>query len=135
MHPGIRNQKDNDQNLYSAATGIEFFGPEGRSVTRQEHKDEADINSLLKRYGVGVPQRPPVWGEVDFDLDLQTAHKAITTAKEVHAGLPADLKAKYPNWQSLLNGLENGQLKIDLDNTPKPDNNTATPSTEPTTNV
>lgn len=86
----------------------------GRDRARQEFKADADINTLLRRYGVGVTQKLPVFGEVDFTVDLQQAMAAISEAKLMHARLPENLRTKYRDWSSLLNALESGALVLDL---------------------
>jgi len=50
--------------------------------TRQEFKDEADVNKLLSRYGVNVPQVRPVYGEVDTDMDLQRAYMVAQEVRD-----------------------------------------------------
>lgn len=114
MKPAIRTQVDEEQDFYSLAAGIHFTGPESRDVARQEFKEEADVNQILARYGVNAPQRQAVFGETDFTLDLQQAFGAIDAAKSAHHKLPPNLKEKYPTWQSVLNAIESGQLRIDL---------------------
>lgn len=112
MHPAVRTQKDDLQEYYSELSGLDCS--ESVDVARQEFKDEADVNKLLARFGVAAPQRQPTFGEVDFDLDLQQAMFAVQEAKQAHAAMPANLRERYPTWQSLLNGLESGEFVIDL---------------------
>lgn len=116
--PVPRTQVDDLQDLYSDEAQL-HTGTD--SLTRQEFKDEADINKLLSRFGIGAPARPLTWGEIDYDTQLQEALHAIAAAREAHANLPAEAIAKYPNWVSLLQAIETGQLEIDLKNiTSKP---------------
>lgn len=114
--PAERQQDDNQQELYSRATDFDVtkYGKEGESLTRQEMKDDADVNLMLSRYGVTGTGRQPVFGEVDFNLDLQTAMHAIRDAQDAYARVPAELKAKYPTWQALLNALDSGTLVLDM---------------------
>lgn len=111
--PAERTQTDGEQDLYSLAAGLDLS--EEKVITRQEYKDDADINKLLAKYGVGIPQRLPGYGEADFNIDLQQAFNAIQTAQRVWAEMPADLKDKYPSWQHLLNNIRSGELEIDLE--------------------
>lgn len=55
---------------------------EAEDRTRQEFKDESDVNKLLSRYGVNVPQVKAVYGEVDTDLDLQGAYMVAQEVRE-----------------------------------------------------
>lgn len=112
MHRAIRTQADDLGDEYSELTSVDFT--DSRDMARQEFKADADINLLLARYGVGTPQRLPVFGEVDFTLDLQKAFEAIGEAKLMHARLPENLRAKYRDWASLLNALDSGALQLDL---------------------
>lgn len=114
MHPAIRTQADagagND--VESNAAAIDFTGTE--DMARQEFKLEADINVLLQRFGVQTPQRRVTFGEVDFGLDLQQALSAVDQATTAHRNLPQALRAEFPTWQSVLNALVTGALKIRL---------------------
>lgn len=112
MHPAIRTQTDQMQDFYTELSALDCTDSVDRA--RQEFKDEADINKLLARFGVHAQQRQPTFGEVDFDLDLQQALFAVQEAKQAHRAMPATLRERYPTWQSLLNGLESGEFKLDL---------------------
>lgn len=111
MHT-FRRQSDDDQQRHSDAAAIDFTDDPGK--TRQEFKDEADTNILLKRFGVGIPQKQVTYGETDFNIDLQTALEAVAIAKKAYKDLPADLRKQYPSWQTLLNHIESGKLTLDL---------------------
>lgn len=78
--------------------------PLGEFVARQEFKDEADINNLMRRFGVET--RPLIFGEMDFSLDLQTAMASAMTAADTYnrikANLTDALRAKYPTWQDMM---------------------------------
>lgn len=107
-----RRQSDGEQEIFSAEAAISFEDDPGK--TRQEFKDEADTNILLKRFGVGIPQKQVTYGETDFNIDLQTALEAVAIAKKAYKDLPADLRKQYPSWQTLLNHIESGKLTLDL---------------------
>lgn len=113
MKPAIRTQVDDLGDAYSDATAITFDPTEDKA--RQEFEQETDANRILARFGVEVPgQRPPFYGEGDYDLDLHSAMIATKEAQLMHGTLPANLREKYPTWQSLLNALSSGELKLDL---------------------
>lgn len=110
MHPAIRSQSDTDQELYSDEAGLDCSNlPD---TARQEFKKETDVNDLLARYGVGVPQQPTRFAAADFDMDLQQALDAISESKQAWAGLPDNLKRQYTTWQELLTALDNGSLVL-----------------------
>lgn len=116
----MRKQNDGLGDYYSEATALDCSAPrpdgsENKDMTRQEFAAEADINTLLSRYGIGVPRKQVMYGEVDFGMDLQQAFAAIEAAKRMHRQLPDTLIEKYPSWEKLLNGLASGQLRLDLE--------------------
>lgn len=114
MNPAVRTQHDDAQQTYSQAGGLDCS--DSKDTTRQEFRDETDVNVILRRFGVDSFQaKQPLFGETDYEIDLQQALDAIKTAKEVHRGLPPELKKIYPNWRSMLNGANTGDLKKDLD--------------------
>lgn len=116
--PAARTQIDGRQNEFSAAAALDCAVDGNVDTARQEHLAETDINRLMKRYGVGSPLAgaagPPQYTTTDYDIDLQQAMGAISIAQRTWNRLPASLKEHYPDWQSLLNGVYTGSLKIDL---------------------
>lgn len=111
----VRHQADGQQRRFSKLTALRCTTP---SLTRQEFKADADINELLKRFGVTT--RLPEWGKtVDFNLDLQTALAAIRDVKRAYRDLPDNLRAKYKSWQSLMNAIDQGRLTLEREEPPK----------------
>lgn len=109
MQPAIRTQVDELQDQYSDEAGLDCSGD--KDMARQEFKEEADVNTILLRFGLGASHGlPKTFGETDYDLDLQNALHAIRDAKAAHSRLPEELKADYPTWQSFLNAVESGRL-------------------------
>lgn len=101
----LRTQNDGRNEEFSAASAFSS-GPE--SHTRQEFKDESDINFLLERYGAIPPGRTPQYGVVNFDDDLTTAFEAVQEARAAHARLPKEIRDLYPDWQSLAEEIAKG---------------------------
>lgn len=115
MPPAERTQVDGKGDLYSDLTATII--PNDDPQTRQEFKDDADLNILLARFGVDTPMRQGLqYGEVDYQLDLQQALDAIDTAKKANIHAPEELRDKYPDWRSILNGVETGEYQKDLEN-------------------
>lgn len=86
-----------------------------RDNTRQEFKDETDINVILKKFGLDkFANRQMTYGDYNFDLDLQTSLNAIKAAKRVHKKLSPDLQRKYPTMVDVIEAIENGQLREEL---------------------
>lgn len=91
-------------------------------TARQEFKDEADINVLLRKFGVRVLERStmPYFTEIDFTVDLQGALMAREEMLDVYRTLSPELKNLYPTWTDMLNAVEKGELIIKNENAPEP---------------
>lgn len=123
MSKTTRTQIDDDFDDVSNATGLDANEP---LITRQEFKDEADLNILLARFGVNAQARPMTWGqEIDWNTDLQQALHAISEARQAQYNVPPELLAKYPTWRHVLNGAETGEYADDLQNLAKQKADTA----------
>lgn len=80
--------------------------------SRQEYKDEADINYMLSRFGITQPRGAPVYGEWDDTLDLQTAIESVREAHAAYRRVPQELRNKFSSMEELLLALNNGSLVI-----------------------
>lgn len=110
----VRTQHDGKGKEYSDR-GARIFDPE-EDKTRQEFKDDADLNILLRRFGLETLVRTDgKFTEVDYNMDLQQAFAAIAAAKHVLPNVPPELRGKYKSWQDVLNATESGEYKQDLD--------------------
>lgn len=119
MHPGGGNpfkpSRTQDDGLGDIVSEMTAHTPTGEHLTRQEFKDDADINILLARFGVDQQMRQPAYGQtIDYSIDLQTAMGAISDAQRVAANVPEELRQKYPTWREILNASETGQYQHDL---------------------
>lgn len=112
MHPAIRTQTDGLNEEYSEATSLDCSNMP--DLTRQEFKDETDVNKVLARYGVDGLPRKPEYSEVDYNLDLQQAFEAVREAERSIARLPESIRAKFPTWDALFHGAVSGDLPRDL---------------------
>lgn len=118
--PAPRSQTDGQQEQYSEITALDTS--DLPDTTRKEFKDEADINYIMSRFDPTMA-RQPVFSEIDYDLDLQTAIHAVDEARTAYENLPQKLKERFTSWEQLLAALNSGRLRI----------NTERPTTEPTT--
>jgi len=79
-------------------TGL-FCEDESRAV--QSQKDEADINTIVRNFGVtGVlPQgvRVPSYGDFDGISDYQEALEAVRAADASFSAMPADVRTRFDN--------------------------------------
>lgn len=98
-------------------------------MARQEFKEEADINILLRKFGVRVLERStqPIFAEVDFDLDLLGAYEARDQVMAVHRQLPEEVRNLYPTYADLLNAIEKGEITIHDKAAPQPETPPAVP--------
>lgn len=110
--PMERSQTDGRGLEYSILTGLDCS--QDKVITRQEFKDETDVNNILGRYGINAPLREMRWGaEVDESIDLQQALDLVSKAKAIQ--VPDELKSKFPTWQSVLQAAETGEYQHALD--------------------
>lgn len=75
--------------------------PEGDSRTRQEFKDEVDINKILERYqraGIDVfrQNHQATWADVPA-LDFREALELVRDAEQTFSELPSSLRKKFNN--------------------------------------
>lgn len=78
------------------------FAGEGESMTKQEFKDECDINTIIDRFGIGEnPIEALKWVEnvdiVDAAVDYQTAMNQLNEARDQFMTLPAKVRSKFDN--------------------------------------
>nr|QXN72831.1 MAG: internal scaffolding protein [Microvirus sp.] len=114
MKPAKRSQVDELQEEYSRATARDTH--DLPDLARQEFREEVDVNVMLKRFGVAVPlQRQPQFGEADFDLDLHSAHIAVSRAHQAFQALSPELRKKYETPARMLDAMNSGELRTDLE--------------------
>lgn len=113
MKPAPRTQVDDLAEEYSLLTQLDCS--DFPDQTRQEFKQETNVNYILSRFGVNTPLRETAYGEIDYNMDLQQSLTAINEAQQAVRKLPEPLRDKYYHWELLLEGMRSGQLKADLD--------------------
>lgn len=108
MRPAIRTQVDGKGDYYSQLAAEML--PVEEDLARQEFAQEADVNVYMARYG-GLPTGQLTYGEVDYDLDLQTGLNATREAQAAWANLPEQLRLKYGEWANLLHAMQTGEYQ------------------------
>lgn len=87
-----------DPNLVSVATGLRCTD---ESKTVQSAKEECDINTIVRRFGVTgtVPQgvRTPAYGDFEDIFDYQSAQNALLSAEQSFMAMPAHVRARFEN--------------------------------------
>lgn len=87
---------------------------DSEDMTRQEYKEEADINTILHRFavtGVAPPTRTPVYGDRDFDIDLHAGYIAMADAQRAFLKLPKLLREHYGTYLKMLDAVHDGSFK------------------------
>lgn len=80
-------------------TGVDCKDP---SLAVQSQAEDADINVIVKRFGITgqVPQgvRPPTFEDFgDSVFDFQTAQNALVEAQRSFMAMPADVRKRFDN--------------------------------------
>lgn len=93
-----RNPINYDADLVSLETGLECKDP---SLAVQSQKDEADINYIVRQFGV-TKQLPqvltlPSYGDFEGVSDFHEAQNLIIEAQESFSRLPSALRAQFEN--------------------------------------
>ncbi|AXH73991.1 MAG: internal scaffolding protein [Microviridae sp.] len=74
---------------------------EDESLTVQSQKEEADINTLVRRFGITgtMPQNveAPTYASFGAVFDFRSAMDAILSARESFESLPADVRLRFAN--------------------------------------
>lgn len=72
----------------------------GPSKTRQSDARDADINVIVKRFGVTgevpITKRVPMYGEFET-FDLHVAHERLVAGQEAFMQVPADIRLRFHN--------------------------------------
>lgn len=98
--PFFRSPYNYDRNQASDESGL--VCPEDDRKTQQHQAEEADINVIVKRFGVTgqLPVRnllPPLLEEFTEIFDFHTAQQRIREATEAFNALPADVRLRFSN--------------------------------------
>ena len=82
----------------SEATGLRCDDP---SLTQQSQAEDADINVLVRRFGLTgqMPEsvRLPVYMDFDEVFDFATAQRAVLAARQQFMQIPADVRSRFDN--------------------------------------
>lgn len=85
-----------DTDAVSAANSLECLDP---SLAQQHQAEEADINTIVKRFGLTgqLPSnvRAPMYGDFGEGMDYRSAMLAIMEARQSFMKMPADVRARF----------------------------------------
>lgn len=94
----IRGFNNYDVDAASVASGLSC--PE-KSLTQQSQKEDADINTIVRRFGVTgqLPQnlRLPQYGDFNGVENFQDALHAVAEAEREFLKIPAEIRSKFQN--------------------------------------
>lgn len=82
-------------------------------MTRQEFKEECDVNHILRQHGYIV--RPLKYGEHNFDDDLTAQMQSRSVFQLWYESAPSDIREAYPDLGSFLAAFGSGAFKTGLE--------------------
>lgn len=107
----VRTPYNYDARVAGASSALSC-GDEEDDRCQQHFKDECDINTIVKRFGLTgkLPEtfKAPMVGDFADVVDFQTAMNAVVDAKDAFMQMPADLRKRFGHDpQQLIEFLEN----------------------------
>lgn len=116
MHKATRTQIDEMGDYYSALASLDCSVEGNKDMARQEFKDEADINTILRNFGVNNQQRTMVqFGDADYTIDLQQAMHAINDTQNAYQKMHPEIHKIYPTYEKFIRGMQTGAVAKDLE--------------------
>lgn len=98
IEANARNPYNYDVDAASIESGLKC---EDVSRTIQSAKDEVDINTIVRRFGItgAIPQnvRAPTYGDFTGVRDFHEAANAIRSAAESFMEMPAEVRSRFQN--------------------------------------
>ena len=96
--PFIRSPYNYDRDAVSQSTGLACEDP---SLAQQQFKEDADINTIVRRFGITgeLPTGPrmPSYGDFQGIFDFQSAQNLVVQAQASFAALPAEVRDRFAN--------------------------------------
>lgn len=96
--PMVRTRYNYDRNAVSRGTSLRC---EEKSLAQQSFKEQSDINTIVRQFGLTgeLPQnvQVPVSGDFSEVGDFQSAMAIVRKAEEAFMQLPADVRARFHN--------------------------------------
>jgi len=98
VNPEVRSALNYDKKRASSKAALVCKDP---SRTRQDQADEANINTIVRNFGItkALPQsiRMPTYGDFDCVGDYQSALQALRDADEAFLKLPSAVRSRFDN--------------------------------------
>lgn len=94
----LRSPFNYDRDAVSLETGLLC---EDKSLAQQQFADDADINTIVRRFNLTgqLPDnvRAPQYADFEEVYDFQTAMNAIRSAEESFMAMPANVRSRFYN--------------------------------------
>ena len=94
----LRTGNNYDMDAVSRETGLTCKDP---SLTQQQFAEEANINTIVERFGLTgeLPNnvRMPAFADFEESVDYQTSLNAIIEAQRAFATMPASIRERFGN--------------------------------------
>lgn len=98
MNPNARNAYNYDTDAASVTTGLVTTLP---SLSQQQYKDETDINTIARNFGLTgklpTPVYLPTFGDFSEVTDFQSALHAIQRAEASFMAMPSHVRERFDN--------------------------------------
>jgi len=104
--------------------GISFDDSE--DMTRQDFKEECDVNHILRQHGYMV--RPVQYGEHNFDDDLTAQMQSRSVFQMWYEAAPPSVREAYPDLGAFLAAFASGEVITGME-VPEVPSGTSSPST------
>lgn len=96
--PFLRTPYNYDRDAASTDSGLRCEDP---SLAVQDQRDEVDINTIVRRFGLTgkLPEdvRAPTYGDFTGVGDYQSALNAVLAADAAFMEMPAEVRARFDN--------------------------------------
>jgi hypothetical protein len=92
----VRSPYNYDPDSASAASGLVC---EDEHLTKQEFKDDCDLNVMIRKFGINIVQTPD-WAEFDATVIPKNYHELMqqmVEAKEAFESLPSEVRNAHGN--------------------------------------
>lgn len=93
--------QDFDVKVFNENAAKSAITCEDESLTVQSQAEEADINTIVRRFGITghmpVGVRVPSYGDFEVVDDYRSALHALREAEESFAKMPADVRSRFDN--------------------------------------
>lgn len=96
--PFVRSAYNYDRDEASDESGLACLD---KTRTQQHFKEECDINTIIRRFGITKlapdPVRMPTYGDFTEVFDFHSAANAIAQARESFDAMPATVRSRFNN--------------------------------------